>query len=150
MYQFARERTSTLPDRRQCAEILNNLACMNYILNDYKEAFAALSQSLDIQLSLSDDALYLGSKFSSQSSAMNVAVVRANVGFLALVARDIPTARIAFESSLKVRLNMMRCLCILYFYQPNDLICPDPSTTFARCPCKFGICHGTFGHHSSF
>ncbi|GAX17557.1 hypothetical protein FisN_18Lh207 [Fistulifera solaris] len=101
---LAREKTGSLPDRRQFAEILNNLACVNYFLNGYNEAYIAFTQSLDIQLSLCDDALYLGSKFSSQSSAMNVAVVRANVGFLALVSRDIPTARMAFESSLKALL----------------------------------------------
>jgi hypothetical protein len=151
---LAREKTGSLPDRRQFAEVLNNLACVNYLMDEYSEAFVAFTQSLDIQLSLCDDALYLGSKFSSQSSAMNVAVVRANVGFLALVSRDIPTARMAFESSLKVSLELCLRSCLSVPFLPLcltvTLLTLDSGIAFARRSRQFSIRNGTLSNYSSF
>lgn len=61
-------------------------------------------------LTISEDSLYLGSKFSCHASSLNIAVVRANLGFLSLVSRDLSTARLAFESAVKVRAAIISVL----------------------------------------
>jgi tetratricopeptide (TPR) repeat protein len=105
---LSRGKMATLPDRRQCAEILNNLACLCYTCGEPMEAFDLFSESLEIPLAVAEDSLYLGSKFSCHSSSLNSAMVRANLGFLSLISRDLSTARLALESAVKEQSLLLR------------------------------------------
>ena len=105
---LARGNLETLPDRRLCAEILNNLACISYMCNFHTKPTALLRESLEMQLSVSDDSLYCGSKFSCHSSALNISVTKANIGFLALVSRDTPKAIPLLQSAFREQCLLLR------------------------------------------
>lgn len=107
---MARDRLATLPDRRHCSETLNNLGCLYFRAGEAKAAISCFQESLELQMAISEDSLYVGSKFSCHSSAMSVAIVRANLGFLAVASKDLSRARIAMESSLKVSGSLSQCL----------------------------------------
>lgn len=101
--------TSSLPDRRQMSELLNNLACLAFLTTgETVDAMNLFRESLEVQLAISEDSVYLGSKFSCQSSALNISVIRANLGFLSLVSRDFPTAKLALESASKSQGVLLR------------------------------------------
>lgn len=93
----------TLADYSQVAEILNNLGCLAYMCGESGAASGLFQQSLDVQAELQSQALYTSSaKLASQSASLNIAITRANIGYLKLAVNEAWTAIKAFEASLIV------------------------------------------------
>jgi tetratricopeptide (TPR) repeat protein len=91
-----------ISDRRQRAEILNNLACLFYLKGDLDRAANLFSQSVGIQESALDLALYVGSKLAGNSISLSLSIATGNVGFVALVKREVHQSITHLEASLKV------------------------------------------------
>jgi Tfp pilus assembly protein PilF len=96
---------ATLADHYLLAEILNNLGCLSYVSGQPDKAMELLEESLRVQLFASDHSLYVGSKFSSHSSSLNVSITKANIGYISLVARDLSTCVASFEDAVRVRID---------------------------------------------
>jgi len=97
-----RSSLKTLADRRQLAEILNNLGCLSYMVGETGEAMKLLEESMDIQTETVNLALYAGSKFSCHTASLNSSVTKANIGLICLVMRDNALSVAAFEAALRV------------------------------------------------
>jgi len=74
-------------------------------------------ESLDVQLAVLNSTLYGGSKFSVHSTTLSVSITRGNIGFLALVLKDVSSGILALESALRVGLTFLSVAISVY-------ICP--------------------------
>ena len=102
----AREETTTLADHRQLAEILNNLGCLAYLGGKIDRATLYFRESLMIQNVVSEQSIYLGSKFCGLSATLNSSVTKANIAFLSLVLRNLEESVALFESAFRVRVGL--------------------------------------------
>ncbi len=100
---FARKNSQDLGDRMQMAEILNNLGCLAYMCGQPVAANSFFRQSLDVQFAVLSHSLYLSSAAVGQSISLNISILRANIGFVKLVTKEIPMAVSALENALMVR-----------------------------------------------
>jgi tetratricopeptide (TPR) repeat protein len=106
---FARDSASTLDDRMQIAEILNNLGCLSYMCGQPLEAKQLFKESLDMQFIVMSQSLYEGSSQTVHSVSLNISIARANIGFVKLVTKDLPFAITALEAALMVS-DKNRCI----------------------------------------
>jgi len=98
--------TKSLSDYRQLAEILNNLGCLSYMGGELEKAMLFLREANKIQAVASENSLYIGSKFSSQSVSLNVSISNGNIGFISLLLQDVAKSVTMLESAVRVRLRM--------------------------------------------
>jgi tetratricopeptide (TPR) repeat protein len=100
---YARKNPADLADHRQLGELLNNTACLCHQKGDAKRAMLLMKESLKTQKFVADHSLYVGSKFSCQSSALNVSITKANIAFLHLVManQDTNTCIALFEEAVR-------------------------------------------------
>ena len=100
---YARKNSQDLGDRMQMAEILNNLGCLAYMCGQPVVANTFFRESLDVQFAVLSHSLYLSSAAVGQSITLNISIIRANIGFVKLVTKEIPVAVAALENALMVR-----------------------------------------------
>ena len=141
----------SLSCRRQLAEIINNIACLSYICDEPKHVLPLLQESLEIQMEISNHSLYIGSKFASQTSALNMTVTKANMGFLALVSRNIPQAVEFFEAAAKVgaiffskSLGFQSCRFLIFLaniHQEQTLLLRDAHSTLTSTMDHLAVAH---------
>lgn len=112
---LSRGMTKSLSDYRQLAEILNNLGCLSYMGGELEKAILFLKEANKIQSIASDNSLYIGSKFSSQSVSLNGSITNGNIGFISLLLQDVPGSVTMLESALRVR-YWMRFFVLLSFF----------------------------------
>lgn len=98
---LAGSKARTTNDYSQLGEILNNLGCLSYMCGQPTKAMKLFRESLDVQLAVLNSTLYGGSKYSSHTATLNLTVTRGNIGFLALVLRDVSSGILALEAALK-------------------------------------------------
>ena len=89
-------------DYCQLGEILNNLGCLSYMCGQPSKAMKLFREALDVQLAVLNSTLYGGSKYSAHSATLNISITRGNIGFLALVLKDVSSGIVALESALRV------------------------------------------------
>jgi tetratricopeptide (TPR) repeat protein len=114
---LSRGQAQSIADNRQLAEILNNLGCLSYMCGKVEEAKILFTESLETQTMVSEHSLYSGSRFSCQTASLNGSITKGNIGFLALVSRNLPVSITAFEFAVKVgdeekmscRVYVLRC-----------------------------------------
>ena len=106
---LSRTITKSLSDYRQLAEILNNLGCLSYLGGELEKAMVFLREANKIQMIASDNSLYIGSKFSSQSVALNTSVTHGNIGFISLLLQDVTESVTTLETAMRVSLDIFRC-----------------------------------------
>lgn len=97
---YARKNSQDLGDRMQMAEILNNLGCLAYMCGQPVVASTFFRESLDVQFAVLSHSLYLSSAAVGQSITLNISIIRANIGFVKLVTKEIPAAVAALENAL--------------------------------------------------
>ena len=100
--ELARRNATTLEDRMQMAEILNNLGCLTYMCGQPIAASQFFKDSLDVQFEVLSESLYCDDPFTGPSISLNISVTRANIGFVKLVTKDLPVATTALEAALMV------------------------------------------------
>lgn len=101
---LSRKITKSLSDYRQLAEILNNLGCLSYMGGELEKAMVFLREANKIQTIASDNSLYIGSKFSSQSVALNTSVTNGNIGFISLLLQEVTESVTILETAMRVSL----------------------------------------------
>lgn len=120
---LSRGATISLADHHLVAEILNNLGCLAYLNGQTTAALEYFEESLETQSFAAEHSLYVGSKFSSHQGSLNASITRGNIGFVALVSRNISDCLSSFESSLKVRACMVFCSCPSFQLPSSPTIC---------------------------
>ena len=105
---LSRTITKSLSDYRQLAEILNNLGCLSYLGGELEKAMVFLREANKIQMIASDNSLYIGSKFSSQSVALNTSVTHGNIGFISLLLQDVTESVTTLETAMRVSLDVLQ------------------------------------------
>ena len=100
---LAGSKARTTNDYCQLGEILNNLGCLSYMCGQPTKAMKLFRESLDVQLAVLNSTLYGGSKYSAHSATLGISITRGNIGFLALVLKDVSSGILALESALRVR-----------------------------------------------
>ena len=108
---LSRKITKSLSDYRQLAEILNNLGCLSYMGGELEKAMQFLREANTIQAIASENSLYIGSKFSSQSIALNASVTNGNIGFISLLLQEVTESVTTLESAMLVRLVALDWTC---------------------------------------
>jgi len=108
---LAGSKAQTTSDYCQLAEILNNLGCLSYMCGQPTKAMKLFRESLDVQLAVVNSTLYGGSRYATHTATLNISVTRGNIGFLALVLKDVSSGILALESALRVSFAFPR----LYF-----------------------------------
>lgn len=98
---LAGSKARTTNDYCQLGEILNNLGCLSYMSGQPTKAMKLFRESLDVQLAVLNSTLYGGSKFSAHSATLSISITRGNIGFLALVLKDVSSGILALESALR-------------------------------------------------
>lgn len=63
---------------------------------------------MDIQFGALSDSLYIGNAMSGQSISLSISIVRANIGFIKLVTKDLPVAITALENALMEQQILLR------------------------------------------
>ena len=101
---LAGSEAKTSKDYFQLGEILNNLGCLSYMCGQPTKAMRLFRESLDVQLALLNSSLYGGGKYSTHSATLNASITRGNIGFLALVLKDVTNGIHELESALRVRI----------------------------------------------
>lgn len=96
----ARRSCTTLEDRIQMAEILNNLGCLAYMCGQPTAANSFYRDSMDVQFGALSDSLYAGGPTLGQSISLNISITRANIGFIKLVTKDLSASITALENAL--------------------------------------------------
>jgi hypothetical protein len=89
-------------------EILNNLGCLAYMSGQPVAASSYYRDSMDIQFGALSDSLYIGNAMSGQSISLSISIVRANIGFIKLVTKDLPVAITALENALMEQQILLR------------------------------------------
>lgn len=105
---LAQKSAKSISDQRQIAELLNNLGCLAFLAGRPEKALELFNESFRSQGVALDHSLYAGARFSCHSSTVNMSVTRSNIGFLALLTRDIPKALEAFEYSVNQQQLLLR------------------------------------------
>lgn len=105
---LAQKSAKSISDQRQIAEILNNLACLAYLAGRPEKALELLKESWNVSGVALDHSLYAGARFSCHSSTLNMSVTRGNIGFLAILGKDIPAALEAFEYTVTQQQLLLR------------------------------------------
>lgn len=105
---LAQRSAKSISDQRQMAEILNNLACLAYLAGRPEKSLELFKESWKAQSVALDHSLYAGARFSCHSSTLNISVTRGNIGFLAILGRDIPAALEAFEYAVNQQQLLLR------------------------------------------
>lgn len=99
---LAGSKAKTSRDYCQLGEILNNLGCLSYMCGQPTKAMRLFRESLDVQLAVLNSSLYGGADHATHSATLNASITRGNIGFLALVLKDVPNGIHALESALRV------------------------------------------------
>lgn len=105
----AKKSCSTLDDRVQIAEILNNLGYLAYMSGQPEEANNYFVHCMDVQVQALSESLYESSQIMSQSISLNVSIVRANIGFVKMVTKALPSSITALENALMVSIYCYGC-----------------------------------------
>lgn len=105
---LAQKSARSISDQRQIAEILNNLACLAFIAGRPEKALDLFKEAWNSQSVALDHSLYAGARFSCHSSTLNMSITRGNIGFLAILGRDIPAALQAFEYCVNQQQLLLR------------------------------------------
>ena len=105
---LAQKSAKSISDQRQIAEILNNLACLAFLAGRPEKALELFKESWNSQTIALDHSLYAGARFSCHSSTLNMSVTRGNIGFLAILGKDIPAALQAFEYTVNQQQLLLR------------------------------------------
>ncbi|CAB9499805.1 repeat-containing protein [Seminavis robusta] len=98
---LAGSKAKTTNDYCQLGEILNNLGCLSYMCGQPSKAMKLFREALDVQLAVLNSTLYGGSMYSAHSATLNISITRGNIGFLALVLKDVSSGIVALESALR-------------------------------------------------
>jgi tetratricopeptide (TPR) repeat protein len=98
----------SISDQRQVAEICNNLGCLYYAFGNNEKAGSCFLESFQAQQIALEHSLYAGARFSCHSASLNLAVTKANMGFLALVARHHEVAIDALEYAVHNQSLLLR------------------------------------------
>eukprot|EP00977_Amphora_coffeiformis_P022341 scaffold10827_cov161-Amphora_coffeaeformis.AAC.2 len=105
---LAQRCAKSISDQRQIAEILNNLACLAFLAGRPEKALELFKESWNVSRVALDHSLYAGARFSCHSSTLNMSVTRGNIGFLAIMGKDIPAALEAFEYTVNQQQLLLR------------------------------------------
>ena len=117
---LSRKITKSLSDYRQLAEILNNLGCLSYMGGELEKAMQFLREANTIQAIASENSLYIGSKFSSQSIALNASVTNGNIGFISLLLQEVTESVTTLESAMLVRLVALDWTRACFYTYPTQ------------------------------
>ena len=104
----SKEGARSISDQRQVAEICNNLGCLYYAFGNNEKAGSCFLESFQAQQIALEHSLYAGARFSCHSASLNLAVTKANMGFLALVARHHEVAIDALEYAVHNQQLLLR------------------------------------------
>lgn len=97
--------TMNLEDRLELAEILNNLGYLAFTKGQLAVAQNYFVDCMDVQVEALSESLYESSQVTSQSLSLNVSIVRANLGYVKMVSKALPSSITALENALMVSLE---------------------------------------------
>jgi hypothetical protein len=89
------------------SETLNNLGVLAFMCGDHDASLKHFKETLKVQSMLLNNCLYGGQNLLVHGITLNISVVRANIGFIKLVCKDLPAATMAFESALMVSARIL-------------------------------------------
>lgn len=69
---------------------------------ELEKAMVFLREANKIQAIASDNSLYIGSQFSSQSVALNTSVTNGNIGFISLLLQEVTESVKILETAMRV------------------------------------------------
>lgn len=98
--EAAKGQIKTFMDFSLIAEIMNNLGCLAFMGGDPKAAMDMFVETLKVQQSVMSHSLYSGSVLAGHSTHLSISIVRANIAFLRLCAKDYAGAIVFFERAL--------------------------------------------------
>ena len=98
----------SLSEQRQMAEIYNNLGCLYYSKGDSEKAGSYFMESFEAQTVALEHSLYAGARYSCHSATLNLSVIKSNIGYLALVARNHNSAIQSLEYAIHNQQLLLR------------------------------------------
>ena len=106
--ELSKDGARSISDQRQVAEIYNNLGCLYYAFGHIDKSGSFFVESFEAQQIALDHSLYAGARFSCHSASLNLAVTKANMGFLALSSRHYDVAIEALQYAMHNQQLLLR------------------------------------------
>ena len=122
----------SLDDQVQMGEILNNLGCLAYMSGQPEAAHSYFRECMDVQFRALSDSLYERSAVIGQSISLNISIVKANIGFIRMVTKDLHVAVTAFENALMVSIYFSISHARIYRSWLNFIVSTGATNTFER------------------